>query len=359
MKAKDVILQLMDRIPRHTELFTDKIQISSITSTGTTATATTASSHGRSTGDVVNILGAKSPISITSMTRVGEEITCVTNSDHDLTENYQESVTIQGANEAEFNGEFPLIGVPNRRTFNLQAEDSGATTATGSPIAIDASSYGYNGLKQITVLNATQFTYSIDKELPLDAAGNPFVFTGYRISGSADIDQFIDAYTSQDINEFWLCVVLGDTVASKDRDIQNDATSARATGVALYQKLVQPVSIYCIAPTTQQYAGRDARDDMEDIMSYLCRSMLGARFNTYLTAAREFQTTFVSHGIHQYIGAYYVHEFNFESIAQLTYGDSVGEDFNVAFRDIDFTMGVDVGSEELTGSVNLDDEPLP
>jgi len=359
MKAKDVILQLMARIPNYTELFTNKIQITSITSSGTTSTATTSIPHGRSTGEIVNVLGAKSPIAISSMIRSGEEVTCTTVSDHDLTENYQDNVNIQGAAESEFNGEFPLIAVSNRRTFKLQTEDSGATSATGSPIAIDASSYGYNGLKQITVLNDTQFTYSIDKALPLDAAGSPFMFYGYRITGSADIDQFLDAYSRQEINEFWLCVVLGDTVASKDRDIQNDATATRATGVALYQKLIQPISIYCIAPTTQQYAGRDARDDMEDVMSYLCRAVLGARFNTYLTASREFQTTFVSHGIHQYIGPYYVHEFNFESIAQLTYGDSVGEDFNVAFRDIDFTMGVDVGSEELTGSVNLDDQPLP
>ena len=43
----------------------------------------------------------------------------------------------------------------------------------------------------------------------------------------------------------------------------------------------------------------------------------------------------------------------------MTFGDTIGYDTDVAFRDIDLTIGVDVGTGVLTADIDLDDVILP
>ncbi len=358
MKSQDVIYQLMAKLPSLTDLFTDKFALASITSSGLLATAVSAAPHGLITGANVTIIGARSPIAIQSFSRTGIVGTILTQTDHDLTLGYKTTVETSGAVEAQFNGTFEITNILNRRSIVVKMADSGPLTSTGTRYVHDAETYGYNGFKVVTVVNPTTFTYAIPKALPLPASGTPFACGGYRITGSVSIDRYLASYTKLANAKLSACVVLGDTLASKDRNVAVDSSYHAGTGQAYIQKLVQPFSVYVIAPCVDEIAARKTRDDMEDVFPFITKSLVGVRFGTYLAANKEFMTTFVSHGILQYNnGAYYVHEYNFESLAQLTVKDTVGEDFNVAFRDIDLTMNVSTGSEQLTSDINLDESP--
>ena len=48
----------------------------------------------------------------------------------------------------------------------------------------------------------------------------------------------------------------------------------------------------------------------------------------------------------------------FEQLAQLVESDAVGPVDDVAMRDIDFTIRSDIGTEVMTTTIDLDEEPI-
>lgn len=367
MKGEDVIKQLQAVLPPITDLFTDKVAISSLTFSGGTVTAVTAAAHGYVTGQYINIVGATNPVAATSITRSGTVATVVTTTDHDLTlgtvdiKEGGKTVVLTGSNEAEFNGTFTLLGVQNRRTFTFSIADSGPTSATGSPLLQNGSVLpGYNGRYPITVVNTTTFTYTVTQTLFATAGGSPEAKTDARISGAVSLDRAEDAYTAQGSNKLWAFVVLGDVIASKNRDIRSDLTDTMTKRSGWKQRVMQPFTIYIFTPTIADRAGRIARDLMEDVSVLLFQSLLGVKFDTGYAAQDQYVVTFVNHGFSEYTDAYYVHEFNFELAADITFDDTVGYDLDVAFRDITLSLVPDIGTQEdpATTSVDLDEEPL-
>ena len=367
MKAQDVINQLQAVLPGVTNLFTSEISLTSLSYSGGVVTAIAAAVHGRTTNDFVNIVGATNPISIDTLTRAGTIGSAATLSNHDLSLSAQDirignkTVTISGVAEAEFNGTFNLLSVTNRRNFTFQMPDSGATTATGTPLLEDGSQLpGFNGRHQITVVNTTTFTYPVSQVLFADAGGTPVVKSEARISGAADIAGANAAYTAQDTNDLWGFVILGDVTASKNRDIRSDMVDTSKSNTAWKQRAAQPFTIYVFTSTIDDIVGRLARDQMEDVSVALFKSLLGVQFPTGYFADLVFVATFINHGFFQYNSSYYIHEFNFEVAADITFEDTVGYDNNTAFRDIELSVKSDIGTqvEEATVTVDLDEEPL-
>lgn len=367
MKASAVITQLINRLPQLTNLFTTDYAVTSVTSSGTAATVTTNKSHGLSVGSFVNIIGATADVAIASITRSGTVCSVVTSADHDLTLSDNDitrgkTVTITGATESEFNGTFVLTRVLNRRNFTFTKADSGATTATGTPLVVDgAGVFGYSGLQSVvSVPTPTTFTYTLPKAIYSPAGGSISVRTEYRISGAATVERALEAYTAQDLDSLWGFVVLDDVVASKNRSVRIDSTDALTRTSYIKQDLIQPFSFYVVAPSVDGITGRVQRDQMEDLLPILCKSLIGKKFDSGLSGEQEYVTTFVSHGFQEYNSAYYVHGFNFETVAVLTFEDSIGYDDDVAFRDIDLSMLIDFGTQEdaLTTSVDLDEVEL-
>lgn len=361
MKSQDVILQLYSALPSKTDKFTTDISVTGITVSGPTATATTSVAHGLVDGDLVTIQGALAPINIASMDRVGTVVTVVTTENHDLTEGYQETVVIDEANEAEFNGTFTLLTVPNRKTFTFETVDSGATSSTGSPVLLNGSAFGFNGLYTASNVTATTFDYTLLGDVAGDARGTIIVSVGYRISGAISLERALEAYTRQSTDDWWIFVVLGDVTASKDRHVLNDSISTQTGNTQWQQLIIQPFTILTIAPATATIGARNLRDDAEDIASALFGSLLGVKFDGGLSTKDQYQTVFSSHGSIEYDTAIYVHQYNFESSTDITFDDTVGEGFNVAFRDLGLTIGTDLmtdNTERLTVDVDLDDQPL-
>lgn len=368
MKANDVIKQLQAVLPSVTNLFTDGVTISSLTFSGGTVTAVTSAAHNLTTGDYANIVGSTNPISNASITRVGAVATIETDTDHDLTLGSVDikyggkSVILTGSNEAEFNGTFPLRDVRNRRKFEIDVDDSGPTSATGSPLTQNASVFpGFNGRHVVTVIDATTFTYTVAATLFATAGGSPVIKSDARISGAVSVDRALAAYTKEGENKLWAFVVLGDVIASKNRNIASDMTDTMTRRSAWQQRLTQPFTVYVFATSTKDAAGRVTRDTMEDVSVALFRSLLGVKFDTGLFSSDQYATTFINHGFSDYNTATYVHEFNFELAADVTFDDTVGYDFDTAFRDIDFGIVPDFGTQEdsATAVVDLDEEPLP
>jgi len=363
MKANDVVQQLALLLPGLTDKFTDNFSVTSLTRIGTTVTAVTSVAHGLAIDEQANIIGAQTPLIITSLSRSGAIGTLVTLARHDLTEGFNTTVVISGATESEFNGTFVILKVSNRRTVTFTMVDSGPTTATGSPLLLNGASQlqTYNGLKKITSApTTTSFTYEITSStLFTPASGTISARTQPRVSSAVSIDAATRGYTKQTPNKLWAFVVLGDVVASKSRAIDSDATDNLQNGNEFRQQTINPVGIYVFFPVSAQIAASTARDNAQDLFRPLCQSLLFSKFNSGLAVGKQNNIIFTDHSFFNYNDAVYVHVYNFETIADLIFEDTIGFDVNVAFRDIDLTMGIDVGTEVMTATIDLDDILLP
>ncbi len=109
-----------------------------ITVSGTIATNVAAGTEFRSASDIVlttltsvNLLNIST--TITSLTRVGTTATAVTVSDHGLASGI--TATVSGADQAEYNGAFPVTALDNT-TFTFEVSGSPVTPATGT-ITVD------------------------------------------------------------------------------------------------------------------------------------------------------------------------------------------------------------------------------
>lgn len=372
-KAYDIITQLRSVLPRYTNYFSDEFTINSLTRSGSTVTAVTATSHGLQNDYYVRVVNALTPFTLASLQITGQIredgvdkniVTGVTNEPHDLTERWpidKPLIEITGANEGDYNGEHILKTVPNRKTFTYHITATPSSPATGTIKLLSDLSIGYNGWHQVTVVNDTTFTYPIDTTPESPALGTPVARTRARISGAVSVERVLEVYTDQPPNKVWGFVVLGNAVANKDRAIFSDATAEFGKGEDFRQKIIQPFGVYVFIPATNSIAARNERDIMEDLVVPFFRSLLRVKFPTDLTEDPYSGCVFSSHGFFDYVGSYYVHEFAFETTGWIVEGDTLEYEPNVAFRDIFVNYRSPIETSDniiMTDHIDLDDEPL-
>jgi len=366
MKARDIEKRLEDEIPKLTDRFSREVSLVSITPSGTTATATTTAAHGKSIGDSVYVIGAAAPIEITSITRSGTTATAITATNHDLTENWFDTITIEGANEAEFNDtfDFKLTGtVPNRKKFTFQVADSGPASSTGSPLLVlPGSPFGYSGLVTITgVPSATSFTYELPVTLTEPAnVDNASVVLGIRIYSAVTIERAKEVFETKDIsnNQLVAFVVVGDRVVSRSRSALNDGVDSGGVSGDNRQQVLNAFSVLIFQKVTQSTSGADERDTMDDIERFMIRALVGWSPGTDFDTDSKTVSKFISAGVVEYTGAVYTHGVEFQFMEEIGTKDLAVEPFNVAFRDIAGSITTDQGDQTLLDDINLDDEPL-
>lgn len=359
MKSSDIILQLYSALPEKTDKFSVFADVDSITSVGALATVTTSAPHNLTSGNTITVCGTKKQTPILSIDRAGTVLTIATSADHDLTLGHQITIELSGANEAEFNGEFVLLNVLNRRVFTLTTTDSGAIAGTGGMVLLEETGYGYNGLHIITTTGLNTLTYPLGKDIGgLDAHNADRVAVGHRVSAAASIERALSAYTKQTKDELWAFVVLGAVTASKNRHIENDSLEFSLPGAETRQKLTHPVSIYTIASSKEDILGRVARDEMEDICRFLVGSICGISFDNGWATKDQVRLVLIGHAVYEYNVSYYVHRFMFQTSSEIIQEDTAEKPFSVAFRDISLVGENDLGIQQFTAEINLDDVPL-
>lgn len=358
MRADLIVAQLQQTIPRYTNLFSDTLAISSLTYSAGTVTAVTASAHGLNTNDYVYINGALTPITITDITRVGTQATATTASNHDLTDNYQETVTISGADQAGYNGTHNFIHQPNRRTFIFEVANTVVTPATGSPKLLQNIAAGYNGYHKITRVDDTTFTYQITSTPESPAQGTIALSKSLRISAAVSIQRFMESYTKQGYNQLWMCVVLGNVTTSKDRLTLTDRTVFYSPMADVRITIIEPFSLYIVIPTVSEISARAARDLMSDLFPIITKSIGGKYIPSGFSDTTQYGLIMTGHSYVEYSYAYYVHEFNFEYSYEITSRDLVATDSSVAFRDIELQFMNSFDEMIRDVKIDLDDEPL-
>jgi len=370
IKASTIAGQLQAILPTQTSLFTDAdISISSLTRSGTTVTAVTSSEHGLATGNYANIVEAKNSITISSMTSVADSedvgaiVTVTLASDHDLTEGFDYTVEIAGSDQSAYNGTFTLLTVPNRKSFTYAITTQPASPATGTILYLDTNGLGYNGRYPVIVSDTTTFTYETAYTPDSPAQGVSVLKKGIRVARAISWEKATEAYTSQSSDDLWAFVVLGDISISKDRRDSTDAIQTLSYGDEYRQRLICPFSIFIYVPCSNEIAGGAARDTIEDVRVALYKAILRSRFTPVLSQAANYVTVATGDRFAAYNSAFYIHEFMFETVCDITLADTVDatenrafRDFSLIFKDPDTTDGDDIIMQ--TSDIDLDDTPV-
>ena len=364
MKSVDVIKQLQAILPKVTDLFSETVSITSLSRSGTTVTAITSIAHGLTTGAGVTIVGAQSPITISSLTFLDGVATATTAEAHDLTEGWQDGkssddpiVAVSGATEPEYNGSNPMLTTTGRFKFTYEVTGTPTSPATGTPELLQTFNSGYNGRHQITVINATTFTYEITQEPNSPAQGTIQAHTLIRVSGAIDAEKAKDSYTENNINKLWIFVILGDNSISKDRHTLSDSTGTQGAGDDARFRMIMPFAVLVFVPAANEIAGRNARDQMEDVRPFLYKSLLRVKLDTGMSSGTKYGVIPEGDSFLDYNGAVYIHQFIFATQTDIIYQDTVDPADNVAFRNIELQYLDELDTVELTANVNLDEEP--
>jgi len=172
-----IINQLREILPKYTTKFSNTIAISSLTSSGTLATANSVD-HGLITGNYISIKGAKVPYAISNLTRIGTQATALTTQQNQVIYSVGESVEIVGANESDYNGVHTLIEPKKIKISSLvKAGDViTATTEEAHGFIVNANfkiniwgaeqqSYNQTEISILSTPTTTSFTYTLKGEI--------------------------------------------------------------------------------------------------------------------------------------------------------------------------------------------------
>jgi hypothetical protein len=364
MKLAPIIRQLANSLPRYTDKFTDAFDVTSLTTSGTTATATTSTAHGFNTGDAVLIVGAIDLVNIASLTVANNIATAETSLDHGLSmamnfKDFSRNLTVDtiGANEAQLNGEFKLLSVPNRKKFSFQVNTSDIT-ATGTPQVYNYSGQRLNGAHLITVTGPTTFTFTIEVGADITAIGTIKTHsTRMRLSASVNLERAIESYTAQSPDKYWMFLTYEPAFTSKDRNVLNDAPAQFVKGYENRQRIIDSFGVVVFVPTSNSISARFELDELMDVRVALFKSIMNFKTPQQFDANSEFGITYSNESVAFYNTAFVAYQYIFSTTYDITYNDFVPPQDLVPFRDISFT-DIKVGTQGLELGVDLDDEPI-
>lgn len=359
MKLQDFITALYKRIPALTGLFSDEISINSLTKVGSTVTAVCSTAHGLSTGNYVCIANAKrrTPISTLEYDLTKKCAVARTSAEHDLTEVWFDTVEISGCDQEEYNGFHPLLRSLNRTLFHFSMDEPDDLTATGAMYLLEPWRRGFNGWFPVTVVNSTTFTYESPESFNGTAEGAMIARKLPRIHGALTLDRAIALYTAQQSGKYSMFVVLGNVIAGKDRSSLGDSIAAHMAGTEFRQQLTNELDVFVFVPTANSLGARSERDTITTVATYLYKTLVGTTYPTYLIDRPSTVLNFVRHGVHSYYNGFYIHQFSFEAMTELTTNDVVEPEFTRAFRDADLRFHNNFDTIIQQTLVNIDDEP--
>jgi hypothetical protein len=360
MKAKDIILHLMEHLPVLTDKFSDYIVPDDMSISGNTVIVTK-TAHGLVENQILCVTGSRILNPIASTSEDDTILICNTTGAHDLTQGYQEKVRITSVSTPAIDGDYTLAAVPNRMSFDISGFP---LPAPGDLVLEEDRAFSVNGLFPISVIDTDSFSYTLPHTF--QAGSEPSIdpssarlHNQLRISGASSIERAIENYDAQPIDTLWGYVILGDNTTNKDSRARSDAEMEQGNQNEWNGYLRSVFSFFTIE-TVNKTTGRSARDVAEEVRPPLFSSLLGVSFPTGFTYQADSAVFPARDGAYEYKKSYYIHEFEFGQVVQIASTDTMQNNKTSAFRNlqIDFeNVMTDNGEIIASAEVNLDEEP--
>ncbi len=315
-----IVNRLKEVLAKTTDAFSDILTISSLTRSSSTITAVTSTVHGLTTGDYITVRGAKEPILMTSLTLLDGVVTGVSATDHKLTDPSKYSspnlplyVTIAGA-DSGFNGTWELVSVPDDNTFTFKITGTPTSPATIAGYLQLPDWDGYNGYKQITVVDTTTFTYTTTNTAMVSPAqGTIEVSKATRVDQSATPARILEFYTAaaNGILQTWMFVCLGKDLCFKDGVVATDSDSGKRKNSSYWYEDDIDFSVFVIIPSKGDVLGSTAANLAQTYKKPILKALANYIFPSALAEGFYQPVTYAGSEPDDYIGSYYSHRFDF------------------------------------------------
>lgn len=347
-------------LPTYTPLFNANLPVSDFTVVGDVITIVFASDHNLVTGDKISIHNALVNINISSLVSSDGVVTATTLQDHDLTQNWQKNITIQNSDIPTLNGTFNLKTVPNRKTFTFE-NTTDITVPIGNPLLLQ--NYNDNMINDfhiVTVINPTTLTITVPNNVYTSInIENVLVSTKIRISGGSNLERLIESYEGSSNIDYWLFVVLDDYQTGKARSSPLDAVQNVANLNGWNIEQLANFSIYAFIPSKNEITGRVARDIAETLRLSLYRVLINSSFNSTLTNTIPMSNvTPIVDNMAGYSKSYYIHQYQWQQVNQVTSDDVFTKPVTKAFRNLNNKILNKNNVIILDDNYNLDDTPI-
>ena len=364
---RDVMAHLWRYLPSVTSLFNEELVITGVTVTGGLITGTIASGT-PTVGSKVLLSGIKVRNPISAYVDNGDGTARFTTAnDHDQTEPHQrldtQQLQLAGVTPSAWNGLYDILGVPNRRTFEI-AIPVGATVPTVPGYLVEQPT-GVLGIGTVTAVVGTLVTIQPAEGIfHYDGVVDTItVNTRIRARAAADIDRAAAIYTKQATLKPFIFVIMTDVTVSKDRHTPNDGLATFTKADMRLLRLLQNFAIAVFIPTHDDVGGGEAQHlAYGEIYEALTKIFYGFGFAD--ESAIQYVTVSAGHGPGLYNSAYYLHVYDWQVPNVITFesGFDGQSPFitDVAFRDINQSLFVNNSEEAIMSmALNLDEEPLP
>jgi hypothetical protein len=346
-KVEDMIRQMQAVLPQFTTKFNESVTIIGVVDIGSGVfEIETSAVHGLEAGNYINIRGVLAVNSITSITydSDSEIVVADTTVDHDLSTGFQDVVNISGFG-AITDGEFTFVSAITASQFSF----SSAIEPTGLGQINEDRIDGINGRYEVDSITSTT-KFRITSETVFTSfkfESTSVMVSEIRVSGASTVDRLIKYYSENTINDYWAIVIPDATVVSFSRRINSDAKQKFQRSDEIQYECIQTYSIYVLAPATDTISGRFLVDEMVDIRAALCKALVGVKFDSGFSDSDKYIMTFNGDDFFDYVGAYYVHKFDFETVFNFSPEDAVGLADNKAFREFNINIKMEFDSFDL------------
>jgi hypothetical protein len=281
-----------------------------------------------------NALFKNEIVSLTPVIGTGYQVETLVN--HDLTEDFQETVQITGFGGA-WDDTFTVVSVDGQKTFTIS---TALSAPTGTGFVLEDRFGTIRGAQVITSLTATTITFATTTPFQVYDLTSATANYNYRITSVFDLESAEKHYnerTSQ--NKPWAYLIYSDSLVSKDNTIDSDSIGRHTKLEAFSQQLDINFDILIIKDNSDKNTTRAVQDELLDFRYALGKSVLGYRviFDNYTNSSR-YLISFLGDSPAFYAGAYYGHLYSFQTQLIIDTFDTVDERNVAALRDFDIDL---------------------
>jgi len=369
----DIVNHLAEYLPRATSLFSETLDVSSVTIASNILTINTTTAHGLTVGKTILIDSGQTPNTIASAAiEVADTSVRLTfNDEHDFTSPnttiVSESLPCVGFNEAEWNTTLTITAVPTTTTVivNFPSGATGAPTFTpGNAIGYEERPLSIFGLQQVgTTPTTTQFTVTLSSDVPDipdgTLTGITTITTSTRVAAADNIDRADAIYTkySGTGTELWAFVIFNDMDVSKDRHVLNDGVATYTYQDEMRLRLLQNFSVVVFFRSADKISGATAQElSYGTIFNSLINVLFGYGGFSKTGDGSDFVPVPVGHGAGRSDTAVYTHVYDWQLPVDITIENGFTYYNDTAFRRIEGNYGMFTtdNNEKLTLAFDLD-----
>ena len=340
MKIAPIINQLVNYLPLYSSNFSERLQVLAVSvDPSNVVTVTTTTDHGLTTGDGIVLQGTEVSLKIDPAACVidGNKVSFVTLDKHNFVMNFNyKEVNGDKSNTAGnkaiiklsdfgddfYDGEHLIYDVPNKNTIVVEFASAPPPIQADTPLCYDGAWYLMDGFHNIQVIDTDEFAFEIPNFLTEAVIkGNMTVDKNMRITGCINNERISDMYTRQPTNDLWAFVTDSSDELSKDRQTQTDAVASRTYGVDYRMQLVDNVSVFLVAPVSDEISGRLGHDQIEDEKINVIKALAGSYYQNPFSSGDQFKINYIGSDLLSYNTSFLIKEMRFQTSCDIVIQD--------------------------------------